>query len=157
MKVLAAMLVSVGTLLGAPAYADNVLVGTGLGAALGAVVGHQVDHENGAWVGGAVGAVTGAVIATSNNNVRYVERDPYAHNYNTYHAPRRDVYVVQPAYYERRPVKVVYVDANRGHRNHYRHNDRHYHDSHRYDRHNQGGHGYHNQGHRDGRTVVVVR
>ncbi|OYY73656.1 MAG: hypothetical protein B7Y40_08425 [Gammaproteobacteria bacterium 28-57-27] len=153
MKALAAMLVGVGTLLSVPSYADNnVLVGTGLGAALGAVVGHQVDHDNGAWVGGAVGAVTGAVIATSNNNVRYVERDPYARNYNTYNAPRRDVYVVQPGYYERRPVNVVYVDAERGHRNHYRHNERHH-----YDRHNQGGHGYHNQGRHDGRTVVVVR
>jgi hypothetical protein len=139
-----------------PSFADNnVLVGTGLGAALGAVVGHQVDHNNGAWVGGAVGAVTGAAIASSNNNTRYVERDPYGYDtYSTYNAPRRDVYVVEREYYQRPyrrpPVNVIVVDDDdhRGHRNHHRH-ERHHH--------GHGGQGYYNQGRNDGRTVVIMR
>ena len=151
MKTMVAALVSVGILLGVPAYADNLLVGSGLGAAVGAVVGHQVDHDNGAWVGGAVGALTGAAISSNNNTVRYVERDPYAYDYRSYdNTPRRDVYVVQPGYYERPPVNVIYVDADRGHRNHHhRHHERHY-DHHR-------GYGHHNQGYREGRNVVIVR
>jgi hypothetical protein len=155
MKALAAVLAGVGAMFCVPSFADNnVLVGTGLGAALGAVVGHQVDHNNGAWVGGAVGAVTGAAIASSNNNTRYVERDPYGYDtYSTYNAPRRDVYVVEREYYQRPyrrpPVNVIVVDDDddhRGHRNHHRH-----------ERHHHGGQGYYNQGRNDGRTVVIMR
>ncbi|HES75771.1 MAG TPA: glycine zipper 2TM domain-containing protein, partial [bacterium] len=132
-----------------PVYADNnVLVGTGLGAAMGAVIGHQVDHNNGAWVGGAVGAVTGAAIASSNNTTRYVEHNPYSYN----NVPRRDIYVVEPNYYQRPPVNVIYVDGGRSHRGHQHHYERRHHDRHRH-----GGQGYSNQGRRDGRTVVIVR
>ena len=154
MKALAAVLASVGLMFSVPSFADNdVLVSTGLGAALGAVVGHQVDHNNGAWVGGAVGAVTGAAIASSNNNTRYVERDPYGYDtYTTYNAPRRDVYVVERDYYQRPyqrpPVNVIVVDNDRrGHRNHHRH-ERHHH--------REQGHHY-NQGRNEGRTVVIMR
>ena len=156
MKALAAVLASVGAMFCVPSFADNnVIVGTGLGAALGAVVGHQVDHNNGAWVGGAVGAVTGAAIASSNNNTRYVEREPYGYDtYNTYNAPRRDVYVVEQDYYQRPyqrpPVNVIVVDnERRGHRHHHR------------EQHHNRGHGYNNgysnQGRNDGRTVVIMR
>jgi len=158
MKAFAAILASVGAVFCAPSFADNnVLVGTGLGAALGAVVGHQVDHDNGAWVGGAVGAVTGAAISSSNNNTRYVERDPYGYDtYSTYNAPRRDIYAVDQDYYQRPyqrpPVNVIVVDdddrrGNRG-RHHGHHNNRGY---------GQYNNGYYNQGRNDGRTVVIVR
>lgn len=122
---MSAVLLGLGVLFALPSHADNgVWVGAGVGAALGAVVGHQINHDSGAWVGGAVGAVTGAAIASSNNNdVRYVERDPYYNN--AYNANvRRDVYVVdQRAVYSRPPVRVVYVDSHRsyGHRHDHDH------------------------------------
>ena len=159
MRVFTAVFAGLGALWSGVSFAENnVLLGTGLGAAIGSVVGHQIDHDSGAWVGGAVGAVTGASIASSNNTTRYVERDVYAYDnndygYNSYNAPRRDIYEVDRDYYQRPyqrpPVNVIVVDERRDHRR--GHGNRHY------ERHHRGGQGYYNQGRNDGRTVVIVR
>lgn len=141
-------MVGLGMLFSASSMADsNVVLGTGLGAAMGAVIGHQIDHDKGAWVGGAVGAVTGAVVAGNQSNSRQVvDYDPYRSNgygYNVYsNTPRRDIYVVEPGYYQRPPAQVIYVDDHRGrgHRHHHHHR----------------GHGYSGYGNPP-QTVVIVR
>ena len=154
MKKFAVMVAGFGALFSLPSFAENnVVLGTGLGAALGAVIGHQIEHDNGAWVGGAVGAVTGAAIASSSNGTRYVEREYYANDYNGYNnynsynvysnTPRRDIYVVEPGYYDRHQPQVIYVEDRRG-RGH----------GHRHDHHR--GHGY-ERGYQQPGTVVIVR